>query len=347
MTETSRHSKLREARTHVPAHLTKPREHISIAYLLRDISLYILLVVLLWNTENIALLIPLWILTGLTISGLFVLGHDAAHGSFLQGKRKNYLAGQLAMIPSLHAFGQWVYGHNRVHHGHTAKIGADFIWQPVSPQEYRSYSPVKKVLHRIYWSPLGAGPYYLWEIWAKGMLLFTAPGKGVRRDKAIVLIAMISMITISVWGGGYTAQGYSLAAGGATFLRVFAIPFIIWNYIMGATVYVQHIHPNIAWRPGKKWTSFHGQIESTATYIVPAWYNFFLHNIYVHVPHHIHMKIPFYHLPAAYKVLKNVYGPTLHESNRLFRDYLKITKKCKLYAPSTEKWCTYKEATQA
>ncbi|MGM0462368.1 MAG: fatty acid desaturase, partial [Fibrobacterota bacterium] len=320
-----KHAKLREARTHLTPDLMTPNETTSFLYLLRDIFFYIGIVTLLWHTHSIFLLIPLWIAAGLVISGLFILGHDAAHGSLFSDPRRNYIVGQLAMLPSLHAFHQWVYGHNRIHHGHTVKIKADFIWHPVSPEEYKTYSLPKKLWHRFCWSPLGAGPYYFWETWFKGMLLFTAPQKNAQRDKNIIILFLMAVTAGTVAFGGQTPEGYSLSAGIWTFFRVFGIPFIIWNYIMGFTVYVQHINPEIAWQPSREWTSFTGQIEGTMSFTVPRWYNFFLHNIYVHTPHHVHMKIPFYKLPKAFDILQKAYPRSVHHSPALFRHYRAIT----------------------
>ena len=40
-------------------------------------------------------------------------------------------------------------------------------------------------------------------------------------------------------------------------------------------------------------------VEGTTNLRIPRVFNFFLHNIFVHVPHHVDARIPFHQLPAA------------------------------------------------
>ena len=94
------------------------------------------------------LLVPLWLLTGLSISALFVLGHDAAHGALFRSKRLSYLLGQLAMLPGLHLYAAWVFGHNRIHHGHTVRQDMDYVWHPLLPEEYEALSLPGRIGHR-------------------------------------------------------------------------------------------------------------------------------------------------------------------------------------------------------
>ena len=96
----------------------------------RDLIIYGLAVAGLAMTDNPLLLVPLWFLAGLAVSGLFVIGHDAAHGALFDSDRLNGFIGRLTMLPSLHATEVWIFGHNRVHHGHTLRQGMDFVWHP-------------------------------------------------------------------------------------------------------------------------------------------------------------------------------------------------------------------------
>lgn len=313
----------------------------GLAYFFRDSILFGLVVWGILNTNEWYFLLPLWILAGFTISGLFVIGHDAAHGALFKSKRLNWWIGQIAMLPSLHAFHQWAYGHNRVHHGHTVKLEGDFVWHPVSPDKYKSYNLFQKTMHRIYWSFLGAGPYYLIEVWLKGMVVFTAPTQGASRDKWLMIgFAALSSVGV-VYYGGTTDQGFNLSAGLWLFTKLQLIPFILWNYIMGFTIYVHHINSEIPWKKGKDWSPFYGQMMGTFNYHVPKWFNFFIHNIYIHVPHHVHMRIPFYHLPQALDQIKSVYGDYVTERTTIFKDYWNSTKNCKLYDSEESKWVAY------
>ena len=60
----------------------------------------------------------LWgLLAGVATAMLFVLGHDACHGSLTPSPRLNRWIGSLAFLPSLTPFSAWELGHNQTHHG--------------------------------------------------------------------------------------------------------------------------------------------------------------------------------------------------------------------------------------
>ncbi|MCB1322310.1 MAG: fatty acid desaturase [Leptospiraceae bacterium] len=319
----------------------------GLLYFARDLLCFGIVFTLLYRAESWYWLPVLWLLAALSISSLFVIGHDAAHGALFKSKRLAYWIGQLAMLPSLHAYNQWCYGHNRVHHGHTIKLKGDFVWHPVSPEEYRKKNWFGRMLHRLYWSPVGAGPYYLLEIWLKGMLLYTAPQKGALRDKLLVIGFALSVSAVLIYTGGQSPAGFDIAAGLWMWAKVFLVPFIGWNYTMGFTVYVHHINANIPWKERSDWSPAYGQLFGTVNYHIPAVFNFFLHDIYIHMPHHVQVRIPFYNLKKALAGIKSVYGDFVIERATPFRDYLRSTRACKLFDSRTGRWYRYADAPVA
>ncbi|MCR9142511.1 MAG: fatty acid desaturase [bacterium] len=335
----------------------------GLLYFFRDMTLFVACVAALVLADAWYFVVPLWILSGLLISALFTIGHDAAHGALFASKRLSYWVGFLATIPSLHAYSQWAYGHNRVHHGHTIKLDADFVWHPVSPREYEQKSWIGKLAHRLYWSPFGAGPYYLIEIWFKGMILYTAPNAEARRDQRIMYLIFAAISTALFVGGGYAASissgansfagmaaadvaSFDWSAGLWMWTKVFLVPFIIWNYIMGFTVYVHHINEEIPWKSRGDWSPAYGQLFGTVNYHIPRVLNFFLHDIFIHMPHHVQVRIPFYHLKRALADIKAVYGEYVIERDTVFADYLLSTKQCKLFDRESGRWYTYREARE-
>jgi len=314
----------------------------GLAYVARDAFVYAAVTAALLSTDSPLLLVPLWILAGLAISGLFVLGHDAAHGSLFKSRRLAYLVGQACMLPSLHLYEMWCYGHNRVHHGHTTREVMDYVWHPVTPAEYATYSATQRLLHRMKWSWLGGGIYYLWDIWWRRMILFTPPEKiqpQVRRDRWVVG-SFFALVTAVLLGAGY-ASGGTVGSALWTFTKVFGIPFLLWNYSIGIAVYVHHIAPDITWHERRSWTKFAGQMEGTTVLHIPGWLNFFYHNIFLHVAHHVDMRIPFYGLPAATEALRKHYGSVVRERVYRLRDYLWTTRTCKLFDFERGVWCDY------
>ena len=157
----------------------------GLGYFARDLIVYAAVLWALFSTDRVYFLIPLWLLSGLVVGSLFVVGHDAAHQALFKYKWLNGAVGRLAFLPSLHIFEAWVLGHNRIHHGHTVKQGFDFVWHPSSPDEYAALPWRKRVMHRIEWSGLGYGIYYGRTVWWQKMMSFEPPKrwiKAIRRD---------------------------------------------------------------------------------------------------------------------------------------------------------------------
>lgn len=317
----------------------------GLAWMARDVLLYALCVAALLATDEPLLVVPLWVLTALAISALFILGHDAAHGALFRSRRLNHGLGRLAMLPALHLFEAWIYGHNRVHHGHTVRELFDYVWHPLSPDQYAALSPLARLGHRLKWSWLGGGIYYLHEIWWRRMIRFNAPARlraGLRRDRILVGGWVLASSAALLWVG---AAHYGTWSGAAwTWLKVVGVPFLLWNYSIGITVYVHHICENIAWHGRHEWTKFKGQVEGTTIIYIPRWLNFFYHNIFLHTPHHVDARIPFYGLPAAVKALRERYADVMVERRYRFADYWRTTRACKLFDFDTGRWRTYAEA---
>ena len=317
----------------------------GLLWVARDLLVYAALLVALALVDTWWLLPPLWALAGLATAGLFILGHDAAHGSLFSSQRLCYAVGQFCMLPGLHVYEAWRLGHNRIHHAHTARQGMDYVWHPSTAEEFREMSRLQRLAHRFKWSWLGAGAYYGWDIWWKNMMRFEPPRKiaaGVRRDRGIVwtwaAVASLAWLGLGAWV-------YGSAAGAAwMWLKVFALPFVAWNYTIGWVVYVHHIAPDIAWRTKRDWDRFAGQMEGTTVLYVPRWINFFMHNIFLHVPHHVDMRIPFYHLSDAAEIIVRNFPEAVRERRYRWSDYLRTTRRCKLFDFDGGRWLGYREA---
>ena len=67
---------------------------------------------------------------------LFLIGHDACHGSFFKSPLLNDIFGRVAFLPSMTAFSLWDVGHNVAHHGFNNLKGRDQVWAPFSKEEF-------------------------------------------------------------------------------------------------------------------------------------------------------------------------------------------------------------------
>ena len=304
--------------------------------LARDGLVYSLAVAGLVLTDNPLLLVPLWIVAGLAVSGLFVLGHDAAHDALFDSRRLNAIAGRIAMLPSLHATEQWVFGHNRVHHGHTLRQGMDFVWHPLTVEEYQAMCRFGRARHRFEWGPLGSGAYYLREVWWNKMVRFTPPARwarAMRRDQAFVLAFVVGALVLALVFDG--------AGGFWTWTKVIVVPFLLFCGVIGWVVHVHHIQPEIRWWPRREWNRFRGQVEGTTVLWGPPGWELIFHWIMVHLPHHVDMRIPCYRLPDAARAIAAEFPDDVVERPIRLRDYLRSVRTCKLHDFDTGTWHPY------
>ena len=310
------------------------------AWLVYFITIAALAIASSWWTVSL-----LWIASGFAVAGLFVLGHDASHGALTSSIRANRFIARTCMIPSIHVEAAWDLGHNRIHHGYTTRQGFDFVWHPATVDEYRALSRVARLQHRIEWSWLGSGVYYLRTVWWQKMWRFNPDNK--HRDKIIrdkvVLGSIVVAIVVGLAVVGFTQNGVV----GTLWLpiKLFVVPFLIFIHTIGWTVYVHHVDPSIRWWPRREWSQFKGQMESTTVLEMPRIVNWlWFHNIFVHVPHHVDVRIPFHQLPAATDAIEAAFPETVRRSKMSLRSYFRAARDCKLYDFEKGTWLPYSAA---
>lgn len=320
----------------------------GMAYFGRDLVLYLGCVAGLVLVSNVWADFALALAASICVLSLFVVAHDCAHRALFRSKRLNSYVGHIAMLPGWHVFEGWVLGHNRIHHAFTVRQGYDFVWHPVTPEEWRTMSRRARALHRVEWSWAGAGLYYVHQVWWKKMIVGRPPArwaKAVRRDRFIVA-AFLAAAT-----AGLTVIGLALthSAEGAAWLvvRVLVLPWLGFSYLVGSFVHVHHVQPDIRWWKKAEWTKFKAQMEGTTILRAPAGAQFFLHWIMVHVPHHVDMRIPMYNLEEAAAAIKAAFPEAVHEGRLSFRDFVASSRACKLYDFEAGRWLTYGQAAAA
>ena len=198
---------LNDVRAVIPAECYEPSRAKGVLALVQAALLYLVPLALLALTDTWWAVLLLWMAAGLAVAGLFVLGHDASHGALFRSRRANRAVAVACMVPSAHVEAAWNLGHNRIHHGYTTREGFDFVWHPVTVEEYAEMSKLERLRHRLEWSALGSGAYYLRVVWWEKMWRFAATGKhapAIRRDKralgallgfALVATAVVGALT--------------------------------------------------------------------------------------------------------------------------------------------------------
>lgn len=320
----------------IPEHCYERSTARGLGLILRDLVLYAVAIWGLMSTDNPLLVVPLWLLAGLTIAALFVLGHDAAHNALFGSRRLNAVVARLTMLPSLHATELWIFGHNRVHHGHTLRQDMDFVWHPSTVEQYTQLGRMGRLRHRLEWGPFGSGAYYLREVWWNKMVRFTPPPRwrrAMRRDQAFVLAFVLATLTIFALMNG--------VGGMWLWVKIVLVPFLLFTQTIGWVVYVHHIAPDIRWWPRREWNRFRGQVEGTTILWGPPGWEIFFHWIMVHVPHHVDMQIPCYRLPEAARAIAAAFPEEVDERPIRLGDYFRSVRQCKLHDFETGEWHVY------
>lgn len=281
--------------------------------------------------------------TGSAIASLFVIGHDAGHGSFTSSKKMDIIIGRLSLLPALHNFTLWRIVHNRLHHAIPCIKGPN-SWSPMTKAEYDQLGWWRKGLEILYRSPFGFGPYYFTHRWLKEKFYPPAHLSDTQRSSQwqdFFLILLYMAILAGVFW--YAAQANDQLSYGQAWLWGFLIPFAVWNYLVAFTVYVQHTHPKVMWFLDSDAVDQYsdGQHDISVHMIFPKWYTVLTNNIMEHPAHHVNTKIPLYNLSAAQAHLNELIGSAAiidHFTPMLF---FKITSHCQLYDYEQRCWLKF------
>jgi acyl-lipid omega-6 desaturase (Delta-12 desaturase) len=294
-------------------------------------------------------LLPAWwakllagVAAGFMIGRLFIIGHDACHQSYTQHRGLNRILGRIAMTPSLTPYSLWQAGHNVVHHGYTNLKGVDFVWAPLTKAEFEALSPGRRLLERIYRSGWGPCLYYLVEMWWLRMLFPRSPYMGTQRPE-FFWDGVFAVATAGVWIGALIAA--AAATGQSAWMLVgfgFAVPFLVWNALIGFVVYVHHTHPVVQWHDDKAtWARAAPFVSTTVHLEFPLGIGGMLHHIMEHTAHHVDMSIPLYRLKGAQRLLEDTLPGRIVHQRFSWRWYFDTARRCKLYDFEQRCWTDF------
>src|SRR5450759_931825 len=228
-----------------------------IVWFLLDWLVFIVAIASVLVVESLCVKVFASLVAALWIARLFVIGHDACHGSYTPNQLLNKWIGRIAFLPSLTPYSLWEIGHNLAHHGFTNLKGRDYVWAPYSPHEFARLSWIRRRLEHVYRSGFGQGIYYMIEMWWK-KLFFPARKHVATRRVSYTWDSILVSVFGLLWIGGLTAWGMVSGKSIWSLLMFgFAVPFFLWNCLMGFVIYVQHTHPRVAWYEGRDEWSAH------------------------------------------------------------------------------------------
>lgn len=280
---------------------------------------------------------------GFVIGRLFIIGHDACHQSLTEHRKLNKWLGRVAFLPSLTPYSLWDVGHNVVHHGYTNLKGVDFVWAPLTPDEYAALSPRQRLMQRIYRSGWAPGLYYMVEIWWNKMFFPNRESMPTRRAIFFWDGVLVSAFAL-LWAGALWAAAYFTSQPFLPlFLTAAVVPFLFWCAMIGFVVYVHHTHVKVSWHEDKaKWTAAQPFVSTTVHLTFPWRIGALMHHIMEHTAHHVDMSVPLYRLKNAQKMLEDMLPGRIVIQRFSWRWYFDTARRCKLYDFTQRCWTDFK-----
>jgi len=304
-----------------------------------DIGLFIGVLAVTAQVDNIAVKLVGALVLGLLICRLFVLGHDACHQSLFRNRIVNRWIGRLVFLPSLTPFTSWEVGHNLGHHVYTNLRGMDYVWTPSTKAEFDAMSRPRQRAERFYRSGWGHGAYYFIELWWK-KLFFPARAEIANQRPMLTIDSALALAFAIAWIGGLTGAAIVTHQSIAVLLTTgFVVPFIVWNCAMGSVIYFHHTHPLVRWYNDiDLWEAARDHGCNTVHLEFRGRFGWLLNNIMEHPVHHLDVRIPLYRLEAAQRVLGELSLARQRFSLRFVRE---CVHRCKLYDYESACWTDF------
>lgn len=269
---------------------------------------------------------------GFVIGRLFIIGHDACHQSLTEHRTLNKWLGRIAFLPSITPYSLWDVGHNVIHHGFTNLKGKDFVWAPLTLEEFNQLSWLDRALYRAYRSGWAPGLYYMIEIWWKREFFPNRQYMQVQRpvftyDSLLVSVFGLTWAAVVIAAAIQTQQSVLLVLFMGCLL-----PFMVWNTMIGFVVYVHHTHKQIKWFDDKMaWLESQPFVTGTVHLTFPFRIGNLMHHIMEHTAHHLDMGIPLYRLKEAQSKLEHMLPERIVIQPFSWRWYRETNRLCKLY----------------
>lgn len=240
---------------------------------------------------------------------LFMIGHDAGHGSFMPKRWENIAVGNLMGVLTNTPIGYWARQHH-LHHqgnGHLDRRGNGDI-EMMTLNEFREASLAKRLWYRAY-----RNPFFLFGVAAPVhfVLMQRYPLGHQSKTKSGWLSVMGTNLGIVTYYGGL--------------ISLFGLENFLWVYtpvvILSASgavwlFYVQHQYKPTYFQRGPNWNYERAAVEGSSFYNLPRFLHFASGNIGFHHIHHLNPKVPNYNLPRCHRETAQLREEAKHLSLR-------------------------------
>jgi omega-6 fatty acid desaturase (delta-12 desaturase) len=334
-----------EWRHTLPERLKERSDLIGGTYFLIWAGLWALTFVGAFLAPSPALRMSCGVLQSISLGALFVVGHDACHGSLMRSAWLNRLISRLALLPAWHPSSGWKHAHNTLHHGGTNLRGRDCVYPPLTLDEYRRLPFWRRALERVYRTPLGIGLYYLIDFHL-GQVIFPRPGRMPpnRRifefDRGLTVGFFAAQLGFAWWLSGLTPD--PIGPRWLVWLGGGVAPWVCWIWTIAFVSWVQHTHPAIAWYDDPERWNFHRvQLTASVHMTFPPVLEQLFNNIMDHPAHHLDSKIPLYRLKESQRLLESTAPEHSVVIPWSLTSFLEGCRVCKLYDFERRLWTDF------
>lgn len=295
----------------------------SVVALLADLCLIGFLMTLIVKVQVWYLALPLALIAGTSMTGLFVLGHDAGHRSFSYSEKVNNFFGHLATTPLLWPFHVWRLSHD-VHHKWTHHIEKEIAWRPFTISQFHRMGPVMQSIYKatrtsmFFWASIFFQSAYISD-GVKGRFFSHEDKKKIAFSLRLTALFALAYIALSFWIAGFYG-----------FVWLFVVPQLTYQFWLSTFTFFHHTNKENVLLSAQEWSPERAQLANTVHVSHHPFVDLLTHDISWHVPHHICVGIPFYHLRKAHAALKAAYPEWVVE--RVFGLELikEVTENCHL-----------------
>ncbi len=303
-------------------------------YLLRD---FLLIAFLLWAILAVHswLAAPLLsVLLGCVMTGLFVIGHDAGHGSFSNSARVNTIVGHLTSTPVLWPYHVWRLTHD-VHHRWTHHADREIAWRPLTSDEFEALPAWQRRVYALSRKELFFVASLLFQFLyisdaLKGVFFEAKDAAKIRFAIRLTTVVGIGYFASAAWFGGFY---------GVVFLLI--VPQLVYQFWLSTFTLLHHTSPGNQLLDATTWSPERAQLTMSVQIFFPRLIDWLTHDISWHVPHHVSVGIPHYRLREAHQALRSTY-PQWVQEHKLTWSYVRdVIKQCHLIRstlPGEQEW---------
>ncbi|MBL8023271.1 MAG: fatty acid desaturase [Elusimicrobia bacterium] len=231
--------------------------------------------------------------TTLLVIRLFIIQHDAGHGSFFSSRKANDFVGFWIGVLTLSPYQYWQKTH-AIHHatsGNLDKRGFGDI-DLLTVTEYKGLSRWGQFKYRMYRHPLTmfiVGPFLQFGLVHR--LPLNIPKSWKREWKSVHLTNLALLVVgLVAWQ----------TIGFKNFLLV-QVPITFLSCVMGSWLfYIQHQYEDTYWRRDNEWDYFEASVKGSSYYVLPKILQWFTGSIGLHHIHHYNSRIPNYRLQKCF-----------------------------------------------